>query len=85
MSTIKEVREEKQSQFSRKGVILRLLKEAGPAGRTNLELNEICLRYGARLAELRKHYVIETQRLDGGLFNFVLKGKRQPEQLRLIA
>lgn len=80
MSEVLTIRKEKQSQASRREVILRLLKEAGPAGRTNLELNEVCFRYGARLWELRKHHRIDTLREGPGIFRFVYRGLKQDQQ-----
>ena len=56
--------------------ILELLRARGPAGATNRELNEIGFRYGGRLHELRRRgYVIRTDRVNEGLFGFVLVGE----------
>ena len=42
---------------------------------TNTELNAIAFRYSARLFELRKAgHVIETEKRDGGLVVYTLKG-----------
>lgn len=67
--------------------ILALLQQAGERGVSNLLLNEVCFRYGARLWELRKEgWDIDTVKVgDDGVYRFVLKGKREPEQLKLIA
>ena len=55
--------------------ILRLLKSKGRA--TNAELNRICFRYGARIHDLRSDgYIIVTNRLKSGLFEFVFKGHK---------
>lgn len=60
----------KESQTTK---ILRLLKTQGTV--SNLELNRICYRYGARIHELRNDgYLIVTKRLSNGLFMFVYKG-----------
>lgn len=59
--------------------ILAFLQSHGSA--TNLELNAICFRYGARLFELRQAgWRIETVKLEGGLFRFILKGHLHPAQ-----
>lgn len=53
--------------------ILELLKEAGPAGVRNVELNCICFRYGARIWELRKAgHKIKTVSEARGMFRFIL-------------
>ena len=63
--------------------ILGLLRECGPAGATNRELNEIGFRYGARLWELRKQgFSIQTIREGEGLFRFVLLA--EPNHLALL-
>ena len=59
---------------SQKVRIYRLLKERGENGATNIELNEIAFRYGARIKDLRDEGSnIETKRLKSGLFKFILK------------
>jgi helix-turn-helix protein len=56
--------------------ILSLPRSRGPIGATNLELNAICFRYGARIFELRKTgYDIETRREGETEFRFVLVGE----------
>ncbi len=53
--------------------ILALLRERGPTGATNRELNSIGFRYGARLWELKKQgYAIRTVRVSESVFRFVL-------------
>lgn len=53
--------------------MLTLLRNRGATGVTNFELNEVCLRYGARLFELRRGgFVIETRRASETEFRFVL-------------
>jgi hypothetical protein len=84
MNTAKEVREEKQGQLGRREVILRLLKEAGPQGRTNLELKDVCLRVGARIFELRERYEIETKPEKRGVYRFIFRGEKE-SQRRLFA
>lgn len=55
---------------------------------TNVQLNEICYRYGARIHELRKEgHVIEKHRVDSGLYAYRYKGIRsdfQSPQLPLM-
>ena len=59
----------KESQTKR---ILKLLREKGTV--TNVELNRICFRYGARIYELRKDgHVIVTNRVREGVFEFTLQ------------
>jgi hypothetical protein len=42
-------------------------------GAMNTELNQICFRYGARIADLRgKRYIIETKRKGEGLYSYKL-------------
>lgn len=61
----------KESQADR---ILELLQANGSA--TNRELNQVCLRYAARIHELRERgYHIVTERVDKGLFRFVYNGR----------
>ena len=55
-------------------VVLAMLKAAGDAGVSNVQLNATCFRYGARIWELRKEYEIETRRESEGVFRFVYKG-----------
>lgn len=53
--------------------ILTWLQMRGAKGVLNTELNEICLRYGARIHELRAAgHDIRTERLDDSRFRFVL-------------
>lgn len=60
--------EMKESQTSK---ILKLLKEKGNA--TNIELNKICYRYGARIHELRQEgYNIISVREKGSIWRFYL-------------
>ena len=65
--------------------ILALLQAAGARGVTNLVLTHVCLRYGSRIWELRKEYDIKTIAESESVYRFVLLGKRQPIQLKLIA
>ena len=59
---------------SQRDRILRLLRERGPRGCTNVELNGVSFRNGGRLHELRgMGYVIRTDRLEPeGFFRFIL-------------
>lgn len=55
--------------------ILKMFKERGRL--TNTELNRVCYRYSARIHDLRKDgYVIASQRLHGGLWEFVYRGEK---------
>jgi hypothetical protein len=45
---------------------------------TNVQLNEICYRYGARIHELRKEgHLIKKVRVDKGLFAYRYEGISQ--------
>lgn len=59
------------SKESQTAKILKLLKEKGNA--TNIELNKICYRYSARIADLRKegHNII-TVHEKGSIWRFYL-------------
>ena len=63
--------------------ILALLRHRGHAGVTNPELNGVCLRYGARIFELRRQdFEIKTRREHGGVFRFALRWEpREPKPL----
>ena len=63
--------------------ILRLLRERGPEGVSNVELNQVGYRYGARLWELRKQgFSIQTIREGESLSRFVLVSEpEQPKRL----
>jgi hypothetical protein len=66
--------------------ILALLLERGPQGATNVELNAIGFRFGARVHEIRKAgWDVETKQESESLFRFILKGRKAAQQLRLIA
>ena len=81
MNTAKEMREGRIARSDDRTVILRLLKEAGPAGRTNQELTEVCMRYGARIYELRKEgFDIKTEQEKRGVFRFIFRGVKKPQQ-----
>jgi hypothetical protein len=55
--------------------ILKLLKENGSA--TNLELNKLCFRYGARIFDLRKegHDILSVHEKDSK-WRFIYKGEK---------
>lgn len=54
--------------------IVNLLKDAGEEGVLNTELNNICLRYGARISELLSMgYLIDIKREGKGLYRYFLK------------
>jgi hypothetical protein len=54
--------------------ILKALRKAGAKGVTNLDLNKICLRYGARIHTLRHAdgHKISTTQEKGRVFRFTL-------------
>ena len=55
--------------------ILFWLRMRGEQGVLNTELTELCMRFGARIYELRQAgYDIRTERLDESRFRFVLVG-----------
>lgn len=57
--------------------ILTWLRMRGAQGVLNIELNEICMRFGARIYELRKAgYDIKTVKLDDSRFRFVLEEEK---------
>lgn len=67
----------KESQTTR---ILKALKRDKVV--TNVQLNDICYRYSARIHELRNDgYIIVTNRLKDGLTSFVYKGHVDDEPL----
>jgi hypothetical protein len=64
------VTERKRNQSNYEKVLKRL--RVGPA--TNIELTTICLRYGARLFEMRRRGLhVTTERLHDGVFVFTLR------------
>ena len=63
--------------------VLAALLAAGSAGCTNVELNGICFRYGARILELRREWVIDKVFADGGVYRYILRGRREPVQADL--
>lgn len=61
--------------------ILALLEERDSV--TNLELNRICFRYGARIHDLREDgHNITSKRLKQGVWEFRLN--KEPKQLTLV-
>lgn len=84
-SLAKQTRLAKQSQSTKRMAILLALKNAGPQGKTNLELNEICFRYGGRIHELRKEFEIEKEYEGAGVFRYIFRGVKQPKQRSLFA
>ena len=80
------IRQEKRSRSSKKEIILRLLREAGPRGRTNLDLKDICIRPTARIFDLREEgFDIETKPESRGVYRFILHGPRQQELFTDVA
>ncbi|MGB8590602.1 MAG: helix-turn-helix domain-containing protein, partial [Candidatus Acidiferrales bacterium] len=68
--------EERDRRTSGRDRILEFLRARGAGGATNVELNAICFRYGARIWELRRQgFVIATERAGGGTFRFTLKSE----------
>ena len=64
---------DKEDRTQQRTKVLSALKKAGRRGCLNTELNEICLRYGARIYELRgMGYKIKTEKVGRSLFNFTL-------------
>jgi hypothetical protein len=73
---VADLKTEKARRLSAKERVLARLR-LGPA--TNLELNDICFRYGARILELRQGgHVIETEPGDKGVFLYRL-GQPPPD------
>lgn len=71
MSTTLE--EAKPRTPSQKQQIITLLRSYGSTGVTNKELQEICIRWTARISELYSEgYVIENVHLGNGLYNYTL-------------
>ena len=59
--------------MTQKEKILDLFQRRGKV--TNIELSHICLRYGARLEELRRDgFVINTERLKGAVYSYTYVG-----------
>jgi hypothetical protein len=75
-----EVKREHERRKASKEKILATLREAGLRGVTNLELNEIAFRYGARIFELRKlGYEIDKEYVEPGVWRYTLLS--EPENL----
>ena len=54
-------------------LMLQLLRDRGETGVTNTELSEIAIKYTGRISEIRgTGHNIETVRVDGGLFRYIL-------------
>ena len=67
------MREATTKSASQRDKILTWLRMRGAQGVLNTELNELCMRFGARIYELRKAgYDIKTEKLDESRFRFVL-------------
>lgn len=75
--------EQTRRTSARDKVLARL--EAGPT--TNLELNDLCFRYGARIHELRRQgYDIRGEAVGDGVFIYTLAQPTAPEpRVRLEA
>lgn len=77
--------------MNQKTKILNLLRERKESGATNIELNDICFRYGARIADLRADgYTIQSIKVKGSKWKFVLSEPvrmsepKVKEQMRMI-
>ena len=62
----------KPEPVTQTGKILKLLQKKQHV--TNLELNRICFRYGARIHELRDQYQIECEYIKPGVFEYTYFG-----------
>ncbi|MGG3890220.1 hypothetical protein [Metabacillus fastidiosus] len=68
--TLKEAKKRIPSQRDK---IIKLLKESGEQGATNKELQNICIRWDARVRELYQlGYVIEVNPIGNGVYNYKL-------------
>lgn len=71
---IRQVQRDERRRATKKALILAALRSAGPAGRTNSELNALTFRYTGRVAELRDEgYVIDSVDEGEGRWRFVLR------------
>lgn len=69
----------KSRNISYTAKILRLLKEKHVV--TNTELNQLCIRYVARIDELRRDgHIIVTNRVGDELYEFVYHGERREKE-----
>lgn len=74
-------KEAKKRLPSQKETILRLLREAGTTGVTNVRLTKVALRYGAPLGALYQDgYKIETINLGDGLVKYILRGEPNADE-----
>lgn len=65
-------------------LILALLKLRGKSGATGPDLMQIAHRFGGRLLEIRKMgYEVEVKSEGGGVFRYVLLGRKTATQLAL--
>lgn len=65
-----------RSRESKYMLVLRALQKNGKM--TNQELNKICFRYGARIADIRRDgYIIVTNQIKRGYFEYIYKGHRE--------
>jgi hypothetical protein len=69
---------EKKRRTNNKTKVLLALQR--PDGATNVQLNDICFRYGARLYDLRKEgWKIKTENEGDGIFRFRITAKPTAE------
>lgn len=67
---------EQARRLTSRDKVLAYLEQHGTA--TNLELNGICFRYGARLQELRAEgYLITKAHAGGGVWRYTLVGQKR--------
>jgi len=71
--TVSQVAKAKPKQQSQAAKILEML-QAGPV--TNVQLNQVCFRYSARIFELRKKYNISKKPIGDGVFEYKLEGSK---------
>lgn len=79
-----DLRPEMERRSTARDRVLAALVAAGPRGVTNTELNTICYRYGARLFELKTDWVIEREAVVGGVYRYILRGRREFRQEALF-
>lgn len=73
--------EAKERIPSQREKIVNKLKEAGEKGVTNKELNNISLKYCARISELHSQgYVIDCKHVKNGLYKYILR--KIPSEIR---
>jgi hypothetical protein len=70
---LKTLNEAKLRIPTQKEKIINLLRSSGSIGVTNKELQEVCIRWTARMSELYEDgYIINNEPLGNGIYNYVL-------------